>query len=160
MRQWRSEPSASCSTRANMSSKPSGSLITFCTAWTDMWRKNLRFSVRYRNGHHHSRKAGGQDRRSRRCVERVPTRVSPRPITQDTARLTSRTFSTINRRKRMSRSRKKIVWEIERILTEEWRGRSPITTAPEPVGSLTSKASSGENSIYNSWRFDQVWLEK
>lgn len=57
--------------------------------------------------------------------------------------------------------RKKIVWEIERILTEEvarpilYHNRSGTCWQPHVKGFVL-----GENSIYNNWRFDQVWLEK
>jgi peptide/nickel transport system substrate-binding protein len=57
--------------------------------------------------------------------------------------------------------RKKIVWEIERILTEEvarpilYHNRSGTCWQPHVKGFVL-----GENSIYNNWRFDQVWIEK
>jgi peptide/nickel transport system substrate-binding protein len=57
--------------------------------------------------------------------------------------------------------RKKMVWEIERILTEEvarpiiYHNRSGTCWQPHVKGFVL-----GENSIYNNWRFDQVWLEK
>ena len=57
--------------------------------------------------------------------------------------------------------RKRIVWEIERILTEEvarpiiYHHRSGTCWQPHVKGFTL-----GENSIYNFWRFDQVWLEK
>ena len=57
--------------------------------------------------------------------------------------------------------RKKMVWEIERILTEEvarpilYHNRSGTCWQPHVKGFVL-----GENSIYNNWRFDQVWIEK
>ena len=51
--------------------------------------------------------------------------------------------------------------EIERILTEEvarpiiYHNRSGTCWQPHVKGFVL-----GENSIYNTWRFDQVWLEK
>jgi peptide/nickel transport system substrate-binding protein len=57
--------------------------------------------------------------------------------------------------------RKKLVWEIERKLVED--GARPIiyysrtgTCWWPQVKGLTIMA----NSIYNGWRFEDVWLEK
>ncbi len=57
--------------------------------------------------------------------------------------------------------RKKTVWEIERILAEDgarpviMHSRAATCWHPHLKGYVHQ-----ENSIYNSWRFDQVWLEK
>lgn len=57
--------------------------------------------------------------------------------------------------------RKKIVWEIERILAEDgarpviFHGRAATCWHPHLKGYVHQ-----ENSIYNAWRFDRVWLEK
>ena len=57
--------------------------------------------------------------------------------------------------------RRKIVWEIEKALTEEvarpiiYHHRSATCWQPHLKGYVHQ-----DNSIYNNWRFDQVWLEK
>ncbi len=57
--------------------------------------------------------------------------------------------------------RRKIVWDIERILAEEiarpiiYHNRSGTCWQPHVKGFVR-----GENSIYNNWRFDRLWLEK
>ena len=57
--------------------------------------------------------------------------------------------------------RKQIVWNIERILVEDvarpivFHGNAATCWHPEVKGHVQP-----ENSIYNSWRFDQVWLDK
>ena len=57
--------------------------------------------------------------------------------------------------------RKRVVWEIERILAED--GARPViyhsraATCWQPhVKSYVHQ----ENSIYNAWRFDEIWLDK
>ena len=57
--------------------------------------------------------------------------------------------------------RKKLVWEIERVLAEEIsrpiysHGRAAQCMQPHVKGYVRQ-----ENSIYNHWRLEQVWLEK
>ena len=53
------------------------------------------------------------------------------------------------------------MWEIERVLAEDvarpivYHNRSSTCWHPHFKGYVHQ-----ENSIYNNWRFDQVWLEK
>ncbi len=57
--------------------------------------------------------------------------------------------------------RKKIVWEIERVLAEDvarpiiYHFRGGTCWHPHVKGHVQH-----ENSLYNNWRFDTVWLEK
>ena len=57
--------------------------------------------------------------------------------------------------------RKALVWQIERILVEDvarpiiFHGRAATCWHPHFKGHVQH-----ENSIYNNWRFDNVWLEK
>ncbi len=57
--------------------------------------------------------------------------------------------------------RKAIVWKIEKILVEDvarpiiFHGNNATCWHPQVKGHVQP-----ENSIYNSWRFDQVWLDK
>jgi peptide/nickel transport system substrate-binding protein len=57
--------------------------------------------------------------------------------------------------------RKQIVWQIERILAEDvarpviYHGRAATCWHPHLKGHVLHA-----NSIYNNWRFDQVWLDK
>ncbi len=57
--------------------------------------------------------------------------------------------------------RKEIVWKIEKILVEDvvrpiiFHGNQATCWHPHVKGHVQP-----ENSIYNSWRFDQVWLDK
>ncbi len=57
--------------------------------------------------------------------------------------------------------RKEIVWQIERTLVEEvarpiiYHGNNATCWHPHVKGHVQP-----ENSIYNSWRYDQVWLDK
>ena len=57
--------------------------------------------------------------------------------------------------------RKAIVWQIEKMLVEDvarpiiFHGNQATCWHPHVKGHVQP-----ENSIYNSWRFDQVWLEK
>ena len=57
--------------------------------------------------------------------------------------------------------RRKVVWEIERLLTEDvarpiiYHNKGATCWQPRVKGYVH-----GENSIYNNWRFDTVWLEK
>lgn len=57
--------------------------------------------------------------------------------------------------------RKKVVWEIERILAEDvarpiiYHGRATTCWQPHFKGHVLQS-----NSIYNNWRFDEVWLDK
>ena len=57
--------------------------------------------------------------------------------------------------------RKAIVWEIERVLAEDvarpivYHNRSGTCWQPHLKGFVLH-----ENSIYNAWRFDNVWLDK
>ena len=57
--------------------------------------------------------------------------------------------------------RKEIVWQIEKILVEDvvrpiiFHGNQATCWQPYVKGHVQP-----ENSIYNSWRFDQVWLDK
>jgi peptide/nickel transport system substrate-binding protein len=57
--------------------------------------------------------------------------------------------------------RKKIVWEIERVLAEDvarpiiYHNRSGTCWQPHLKNYVLS-----ENSIYNNWRFEEVWLDK
>ena len=57
--------------------------------------------------------------------------------------------------------RKAIVWEIERVLAEEvarpivYHNRSSTCWHPHLKGYVHH-----ENSIYNNWRFEDVWLDK
>ena len=57
--------------------------------------------------------------------------------------------------------RKEIVWQIEKILVEDvvrpiiYHGNQATCWYPHVKGHVQP-----ENSIYNSWRFDQVWLDK
>jgi peptide/nickel transport system substrate-binding protein len=59
------------------------------------------------------------------------------------------------------KKRRDIVWQIERILVEDvarpiiFHGNQATCWQPHVKGHVQP-----ENSIYNSWRFDQVWLEK
>jgi peptide/nickel transport system substrate-binding protein len=57
--------------------------------------------------------------------------------------------------------RKKIVWQIERILVEDWArpiilfGRAATCWHPRVKCHVLH-----ENSIYNNWRFENVWLDR
>jgi ABC-type transport system substrate-binding protein len=57
--------------------------------------------------------------------------------------------------------RKKIVWQIEHVLNEDgarpiiYHGRAAHCWHPHVKGFVTH-----ENSIYNGWRFEDVWLDK
>jgi len=57
--------------------------------------------------------------------------------------------------------RKQIVWKIERILAEDavrpiiFHGRAATCWHSHLKGHVQQ-----ENSIYNNWRFDEVWLDK
>jgi peptide/nickel transport system substrate-binding protein len=57
--------------------------------------------------------------------------------------------------------RKEIVWQIEKMLVEDvvrpiiFHGNQATCWHPHVKGHVQP-----ENSIYNSWRFDQVWLDK
>ena len=57
--------------------------------------------------------------------------------------------------------RRKVVWEIERLLTEDvarpiiYHNKGATCWQPHVKGYVL-----GENSIYNNWRFDTVWMEK
>jgi peptide/nickel transport system substrate-binding protein len=57
--------------------------------------------------------------------------------------------------------RRKIVWEIERILAEDvarpivYHNRAATCWQPHMKGHVHT-----ENSLYNNWRFDTIWLDK
>ena len=57
--------------------------------------------------------------------------------------------------------RRKIVWEIERLLAEDvarpivYHSRSATCWHPHMKGHVHT-----ENSLYNNWRFDTIWLDK
>ena len=59
------------------------------------------------------------------------------------------------------KKRKELVWQIERILVEDvarpviYHGKQGTCWHPHFKGHVQQ-----ENSIYNNWRFDHVWLEK
>ena len=66
-----------------------------------------------------------------------------------------------NRSRPTSRSARRSCGRSSACWPRTWPGRSSTTTAPAPAGSRTSRASCmHENSIYNNWRFDNVWLDK
>ena len=57
--------------------------------------------------------------------------------------------------------RKQLVWQIEKVLAEDvarpiiFHGRAATCWHPHLKGHVQH-----ENSIYNNWRFESVWLDK
>ena len=57
--------------------------------------------------------------------------------------------------------RRKIVWEIERILAED--GARPVIYHSRAATCWHPHVKNyvhHENSLYNNWRFDRIWLDK
>ncbi len=56
--------------------------------------------------------------------------------------------------------RRKIVWEIDRKLLRTGRGRSSCGTARHLHAALRQGYVQQVNSVYNGFRFEDVWLDK
>ena len=84
-----------------------------------------------------------------------------KPTTRNTARRRWTSCSTSSRSEADIDKRKAIVWEIERVLAEEvarpivYHNRSSTCWHAHLKGYVHH-----ENSIYNNWRFEDVWLDK
>src|SRR5262249_45105299 len=95
---------------------------------------------------------------------RLCTRISPaerREITIGTAIRSSIRWSTGNQWNSTRRKRRELVWAIERKLAEDaarpilWHNRTGTCWQPYLKG-----YSLMVNSVYNGWRFEDLWLDK
>ena len=157
----RSRPAASRSTRTRRSSWPASSRRSGSTPTsTSSRRRSGSPGWRART----TRSASTPPATASTIPTRTTSRTSPASrsaTTPATAIPRSRSCSRCSRPRPTSTKRKKIVWEIDRKLLEDgarpiimWN-RAAICMQPYVKGYVASV-----NSVYNGFRFEDVWLDK